>query len=113
MRKNNNSKILIVLLICIALVMSYLWWFSPFLPHINRNADESFIYNNMTYSRYSEPDFMKKFQDIKRGKKIAIIKKQGDLPRCSVYKAVGKNSDNILIVYEEIIMSIDDYYIGK
>ena len=48
--------------------------------------------------------------DLERGKKIAIINKQGDLPICSVYEAKGDNSKDILIVHEEIIMSIDTYY---
>lgn len=56
---------------------------------------------------------MEKFQNIERGKKIAIINKQGDLPKSTVYEAVGENSDKILIVYEEIIMSVDSYYIAK
>lgn len=113
MKKNNNFKILIVLSICLACFIFYLWRFSPFLPHINRNNDESFTYNNINYSIYSEPDFMEKFQNIKRGKKIAIINKQGDLPKCTVYEAIGENADKVLIVHEEIIMSIDSYYVAK
>lgn len=56
---------------------------------------------------------MEKFQNIKRGKKIAIINKQGDLPKCTVYEAIGENADKVLIVHEEIIMSIDSYYVAK
>ena len=53
---------------------------------------------------------MEKYGDLERGKKIAIINKQGDLPICSVYEAKEDNSKDILIVHEEIIMSIDTYY---
>ena len=53
---------------------------------------------------------MEKYGDLERGKKIDIINKQGDLPICSVYEAKGDNSKDILIVHEEIIMSIDTYY---
>ncbi|WP_455539222.1 hypothetical protein [Terrisporobacter sp.] len=43
---------------------------------------------------------------------MAVINKQGDLPKCSVYESEGENSKNILIVHEEIIMSVDTYYYG-
>ncbi|MEG0844238.1 MAG: hypothetical protein RSD22_11560 [Romboutsia sp.] len=113
MKKNNYFKLLIVLLVCIVCFLFYLWRYSPFLPHINRNSDESFIYNNIRYSIYSEPDFVEKFQNIERGKKIAIINKQGNLPRCTVYEATGENFNDVLIVYEEVIMSTDSYYTAK
>ena len=53
---------------------------------------------------------MEKFNHLDRGKKVAIINKQGNLPNCSVYESKGSNSENILIVHEEIIMSVDTYY---
>ena len=53
---------------------------------------------------------MEKFNHLDRGKKVAIINKQGDFPKCIVYESKGANSENILIVHEEIIMSIDTYY---
>ena len=53
---------------------------------------------------------MEKFNHLDRGKKVAIINKQGNLPKCSVYESKGSNSENILIVHEEIIMSVDTYY---
>lgn len=108
MKKNNILIILVVS--CIVILGFYIWRFSPFLPHINRNNDGSFTYENITYSQYSGEDFMEKFSHLERGKKVAIINKQGDLPKCSVYEAKGDNSKDILIVYEEIIMSIDTYY---
>ena len=54
--------------------------------------------------------FMEKFNHLDRGKKVAIINKQGDFPKCSVYESKGSNSENILIVHEEIMMSVDTYY---
>ena len=53
---------------------------------------------------------MEKFNHLDRGKKVAIINKQGDFPKCSVYESKGANSENILIVHEEIIMLVDTYY---
>ena len=106
MRTNNSLIILVVS--CI--VGFYIWRFSPFLQHINRNNDGSFTYENITYTEYNEDDFMEKFSHLERGKKVAIINKQGHLPKCSVYESKGANSKNILIVHEEIIMSIDTYY---
>lgn len=108
MKKNNILIISVVF--CIFILGFYIWRFSPFLPHINRNNDGSFTYKNITYSEYNNTDFMEKYGDLERGKKIAIINKQGDLPICSVYEAKGDNSKDILIVHEEIIMSIDTYY---
>lgn len=113
MKKSKFLKISILSLICISAIIFYIWRFSPFLPHIDRNEDGSFTYNNITYVMYTESDFVEKFENTKRGKKIAIINKQGELPRCTVYEAQGDNSENVLIVYEEIIMSIDTYYIAK
>lgn len=91
----------------------YIWRYSPFLPHIDRNADGTFTLNGNTYAEYNEVDFMEKFRHLKGGKKIAIINKTNELPWCTVYEAQGANSDNILIVFEEIIMSVDTYYITK
>ena len=108
MRKNNNLIILVAS--CIVIIGFYIWRFSPFLPHINRNNDGSFTYENITHKEYNEEDFMEKFSQLERGKKIAIINKQGNLPKCTVYESKGANSENILIVHEEIIMSVDTYY---
>ena len=108
MKKNNILIISVVS--CIVILGFYIWRFCPFLPHINRNNDSSFTYKNITYSEYNKPDFMDKYGHLERGKKVAIINKQGDLSKCSVYEAKGDNSKDILIVYEEIIMSIDIYY---
>ncbi|WP_288222470.1 hypothetical protein [uncultured Clostridium sp.] len=113
MKKSKVLKISILSLICISIIIFYIWRFSPFLPHIDRNEDESFTYNNVTYIMYQGADFLEKFKNTKRGKKVAIINKKGELPRCTVYEVQGDNSENILIVYEEIIMSIDTYYIAK
>ena len=108
MRKNNILIILVAS--CIVIIGFYIWRVSPFLPHISRNNDGSFTYKNITYIEYNEEDFMEKFSHLKRGKKVAIINKQGDFPKCSVYESKGANSENIFIVHEEIIMSIDTYY---
>ncbi len=108
MKKNNILIISVVS--CIIILGFYIWRFSPFLPHINRNNDGSFTYNDITYTEYTEEDFMEKFSHLERGKKVAIINKQGNLPRCVVYEPKGDNSKNVLIVHEEIIMSIDTYY---
>jgi hypothetical protein len=113
MRKGKILKVSILLLICISSFIFYIWRFSPLLPHIDRNDDGSFTYNNITYVEYTGSDFIEKFENIKRGKKIVIINKQGDRPRGSVYEAQGDNSENILVVDEEIIMSIDTHYIAK
>ena len=106
MRKNN----ILIILVASCIVGFYIWRVSPFLPHINRNSDGSFTYKNITYTEYNEEDFIEKFSHLDRGKKVAIINKQGDLPKCSVYESKGANSENILIVHEEIIMSVDTYY---
>ncbi len=108
MKKNNILIISVVS--CIVILGFCICRFSPFLPHINRNNDGNFTYKNITYSEYNKPDFMDKYGHLERGKKVAIINKQGDLPRCSIYEAKGDDSKDILIVYEEIIMSIDTYY---
>ena len=108
MRKNNILIILVAS--CIVIIGFYIWRFPPFLPNINRNSDGSLTYKNITYTEYNEEDFMEKFSHLERGKKVAIINKQGHLPKCSVYESKGANSKNILIVHEEIIMSIDTYY---
>lgn len=119
MKKSNVIAISVSLSIFIFICSFYIWRFSPFLPHIDRNDDGSITYNNITYDEYhkidmySEIDGIEKFSHLKRGKKIAIINKQGDLPRCSVYEAQGDNHENVLIVYEEIIMSIYTYYVAK
>lgn len=91
----------------------YIWRYSPFLPHIDRNTDGTFTLDGNTYTAYAEVDFMEKFGHLKRGKKLAIINKTNDLPWCTVYEARGGNSENIIIVFEEIIMSVDTYYIIK
>ena len=108
MKKNNILIISVVSFIVI--LMFYSWRFSPFLPHINPNNDGSFIYRNITYYEYSEEDFMEKFSHLERGKKIAIINKKENLPKCTVYEAKGDNSNDIVIVHKEIIMSVDTYY---
>ena len=108
MKKNNILIISVVS--CIVILGFYIWRFSPFLPHMNQNNDGSFTYGNITYSEYTEEDFMEKFSHLERGKKVAIINKQGNLPKCTVYEAEGDDSKDILIVYKEIIMSIDTYY---
>ena len=108
MRKNNI--LIISVLSCIIILGFYIWRFSLFLPHINRNNDGSFTYGNITYAEYTEDDFMEKFSHLERGKKVAIINKQGNLPKCVVYEVKRDNSKNILIVHEEVIMSIDTYY---
>ncbi len=110
MKKNNILIILVVF--CMIILEFYIWIFFPFLPHIDRNNDGSFTYRNTTYSEYNKEDFLEKFSHLKRGRKVAVINKQGDLPKCSVYESEGENSKNILIVHEEIIMSVDTYYYG-
>ena len=55
MRKNN--LLIIRLLSCIIILGFYIWRFSPFLPHINRNDDGRFTYGNVTYTEYTEEDF--------------------------------------------------------
>lgn len=108
MRKNNILIISVVS--CIIVIAFYIWRFSPFLPHISRNNDGSFSYENITYTEYNEGDYMDKFSHLERGKKVAIINKQGNLPKCTVYESKGDNSENILIVHEEVIMSVDTYH---
>ena len=104
---------IIIISIFMFICCFYTWRYSPFLPHIDRNPDGTFTLNGNTYEAYNEVDFTEKFGHLKRGKKIAIINKTNELPWCTVYEAQGSNSDNILIVFEEIIMSIDTYYITK
>ena len=106
MRKSN----ILIILVASCIVGFYIWRVSPFLPHINRNSDGSFTYKNITYTEYNEEYFIEKFSQLEIGKKVAIINKQGDFPKCSVYESKGANSENILIVHEEIIMSVDTYY---
>lgn len=109
-RKSTFFSVSVLLFFCITF---YVWRFSPFLPHIDRNDDGTFTYDNVIYIDYIEPDFMEKFGHLERGKKIAIINKKGDQPWCTVYEAQGENSENVVIVFPEIIMSIDTYYVMK
>lgn len=100
----------LILSLCLFIFCFYNWRYSPFLPHIDRNSDGSFTINGQTYIEYSEVDFMEKYQHLTRGDKIAIINKTDDFPWCTVYEAQG-TSDQVLLVHEEVIMSIDTYYV--
>ena len=108
-----NRMITILSLIFLSILVFYIWRASPLLPHIDRNNDGTFTFKGITYIEYSEPDFIEKFEHLKRGKKLAIISKQKDQPWSTIYEAQGSNSKNTLIVHEETIMSIDTYYIAK
>lgn len=106
-----KSKVLILLVFVFMIILGfYIWRFYPFLPHITRNTDGSFTYNNITYV---ESNNIEEFSNLKRGKKIAIINKFGEFPKCSVYETKGNKSNDILIVYPEIIMSVDTYYVRQ
>lgn len=103
-----NKVLALLVFVCIIILGFYIWRVSPFLPHITRNNDGSFTYNNITYV---ENNYIEEFSNLKRGKKLAIINKFGEYPKCSVYEVKGHTSNDILIVYPEIIMSVDTYYV--
>lgn len=111
--KKRRLSFIILLSLFVCMSCFYIWRYAPFLPHIDRNIDKTFTLNQKTYGEYNEVDFIEKYEHLKRGKKVAIINQTDELPWCTVYEARGANSDDILIVYEEIIMSIDSYYISK
>ena len=113
MKKNAVVTTSILFSIFILVCGFYIWRYSPFIPHVDRNADGTFTLNGDTYTAYDDVDFMEKFGHLKRGKKLAIINQTNDLPWCTVYEARGANSENILIVFEETIMSVDTYYVIK
>lgn len=110
---NKNRIIAALFLIGLSVFVFYLLRFSPLLPHIDRNDDGTFTFKGITYIEYFEPDFIERFGHLKRGKKLAILNKQGDQPWCTIYEPQGNNSENTLIVHEEIIMSVDTYYTVK
>lgn len=91
----------------------YICRFSPFLPRIDWNEDGSFLYENILYVQYEGSDFVEKFGKYKRGKKIAVINENDEFPLSAVYEVQGNDNKKILIVHEEIIMSIDTYYTAK
>lgn len=113
MKKNAVLTTSILFSIFILVCGFYIWRYSPFIPHVDRNVDGIFTLNGNTYTAYDDVDFIEKFGHLKRGKKLAIINQTNDLPWCTVYEARGANSENILIVFEETIMSVDTYYVIK
>lgn len=111
-RSKKNKYIILLVIVFFIFCIWFNWRYSPFLPHINWNLDGSFEYKNTTYMAYMPSE--DEISEWNRGKRVAVIRKEGDLfPRASIYEVKGSDNQDILIVFKEIFMYNDEYYIKE